>query len=116
MFENIAAAPPDAILGISEAFNKDPNPNKVNLSVGVFKDEAGKTPIPNAVKEAEKRLLDREAVAERRDRAPIHAVTVDSPNELMARAAAQGDLGKGGNPAMRPHSRSWSGLPAGRGI
>lgn len=60
MFENIAAAPPDAILGISEAFNKDPNPNKVNLSVGVFKDEAGKTPIPNAVKEAEKRLLDKE--------------------------------------------------------
>lgn len=60
MFENIAAAPPDAILGISEAFNKDPNPSKVNLSVGVFKDEAGKTPIPNAVKEAEKRLLEKE--------------------------------------------------------
>ncbi len=60
MFEHISAAAPDAILGISEAFNKDPNPLKVNLSVGVFKDEAGKTPILAAVKEAERRLLERE--------------------------------------------------------
>lgn len=60
MFEHIQAAPPDAILGLSEAFNKDPNPKKVNLSVGVFKDESGKTPIPDSVKEAERRLLDKE--------------------------------------------------------
>ncbi len=60
MFEHIQAAPPDAILGLSEAFNKDSNPKKVNLSVGVFKDESGKTPIPEAVKEAERRLLERE--------------------------------------------------------
>jgi hypothetical protein len=41
MFEKITAAPPDAILGLSEAFKNDPNPNKINLGVGVYKDASG---------------------------------------------------------------------------
>ena len=49
--------PPDSILGLTEAFNKDPNPRKINLSVGVYKDEQGNTPILACVKEAERRLL-----------------------------------------------------------
>lgn len=57
MFEQVPVAPPDAILGITEAFNKDPNPAKVNLSVGVYKDESGKTPVLAAVKTAEERIL-----------------------------------------------------------
>lgn len=57
MFEQIEAAPPDAILGISEAFGRDPNPNKINLSVGVYKDESGVTPILDAVRRAENRVL-----------------------------------------------------------
>lgn len=57
MFENIQSAPPDAILGLAEKFRNDPNPNKVNLTVGVYKDEQGLTPILGTVKEAEKRLL-----------------------------------------------------------
>ena len=36
MFEDITAAPPDAILGLTEAFKNDSNPDKVNLGVGVF--------------------------------------------------------------------------------
>jgi len=60
MFESLSMAPPDAILGLGEAFKKDPNPNKINLSVGVFKDAAGNTPVLACVKEAEKRLLDAE--------------------------------------------------------
>ncbi len=58
MFENIQPAPPDAILGLTEAFRNDPNPNKVNLTVGVYKDATGQTPILNCVKQAEKRLLE----------------------------------------------------------
>ena len=50
-------APPDAILGLSEAFAGDKNPRKVNLSVGVYKDATGKTPIMQCVKEAEDRIL-----------------------------------------------------------
>lgn len=60
MFESLSMAPPDAILGLGEAFKKDPNPNKINLSVGVFKDAGGNTPVLACVKEAEKRLLDAE--------------------------------------------------------
>lgn len=61
MFETINPAPPDAILGLSEAFQKDPNPQKINLGVGVYKDENGQTPVLACVKEAEQRLLQAEA-------------------------------------------------------
>ncbi len=57
MLETIQAAPPDAILGLSEAFKSDPNPNKINLGVGVYKDATGKTPILPSVKTAEERIL-----------------------------------------------------------
>jgi aspartate/tyrosine/aromatic aminotransferase len=60
MFETVEMAPPDAILGLTEAFNKDPNPRKINLSVGVFQDADGKTPILQSVKQAERRLLEEE--------------------------------------------------------
>jgi aspartate/tyrosine/aromatic aminotransferase len=60
MFESVPTAPPDSILGITEAFNADPNPRKINLSVGVYKDAGGKTPVLATVKAAEKRLLESE--------------------------------------------------------
>lgn len=56
-FDAVPIAPPDAILGLSEAFAADKNPRKVNLSVGVYKDATGKTPIMRCVKEAESRIL-----------------------------------------------------------
>ncbi len=58
MFESIQPAPPDAILGLTEAWKKDPNPNKINLGVGVFKNDKGQTPILTSVKVAERRLVD----------------------------------------------------------
>ncbi len=61
MFDQLEMAPPDAILGLTEAFNKDPRPNKINLSVGVYKDEAGKTPVLTAVKQAERKILESES-------------------------------------------------------
>lgn len=60
MFQSVATAPPDPILGLTEAFKKDPNPNKINLGVGVYKDPSGQTPVLRSVKEAERRLLDLE--------------------------------------------------------
>ncbi len=59
-FDRIEAAPADPILGISEAFKKDPRADKINLSVGVYKNEQGVTQILNCVKKAEKILLDEE--------------------------------------------------------
>src|SRR5262245_18903824 len=60
MFDSLPQAPPDAILGLADAFKNDPNPRKINLSVGVYKDEQGHTPILACVKEAERRLLSNE--------------------------------------------------------
>ncbi len=34
LFETIQPAPADPILGLSETFKADPNPKKINLSVG----------------------------------------------------------------------------------
>ena len=60
MFEQIERVPGDAILGLIEAFKKDPNPQKVDLGVGVYRDAHGNTPVMRAVKEAEARLLKNE--------------------------------------------------------
>jgi len=57
MFEFLPTAPPDSILGLNEAYTNDPRPNKINLTVGVFKDEQGRTPILNTVRKAEEILL-----------------------------------------------------------
>jgi aspartate/tyrosine/aromatic aminotransferase len=56
LFEQVTAAPPDPILGLSEAFRNDSNPDKINLTVGVYQDETGVSPVLDCVKEAEKRL------------------------------------------------------------
>ena len=56
MFESITPAPPDAILGLTEAFKQDTSDRKINLGVGVYKDDNGQTPILKCVKEAESRL------------------------------------------------------------
>lgn len=57
MFDTIEMAPPDPILGLEEAFKRDPNPAKINLGAGVYKDETGNTPIFRAVKRAEEQIL-----------------------------------------------------------
>lgn len=50
--------PPDAILGITEAFKRDTNPKKVNLGVGAYRDDAGKPYILSTVLKAEQKILD----------------------------------------------------------
>ncbi len=60
MWKNIQPAPPDSILGLTEQFKKDKNPAKVNLGVGVYKDNSGNTPILGVVKKAEQRLFEQQ--------------------------------------------------------
>ena len=57
MFDRIEMAPPDPILGLEEAFKRDPNPAKINLAAGVYKDAEGTTPILHVVKRAEEQIL-----------------------------------------------------------
>lgn len=60
MFESISAAPADPILGLADLFRADDRPNKINLGIGVYKDETGKTPVLTSVKKAEQYLLEHE--------------------------------------------------------
>jgi aspartate/tyrosine/aromatic aminotransferase len=57
MFELLTRVPDDPILGISAAFKRDTTPLKVDLGVGVYKDDHGNTPVPAAVKRAEAEVI-----------------------------------------------------------
>ena len=56
IFQNVELAPRDPILGITEGFNADTNPTKVNLGVGVYYDDNGKVPVLECVRRAEQIL------------------------------------------------------------
>ncbi|MDF3035672.1 MAG: tyrB [Paucimonas sp.] len=59
LFSAIEMAPRDPILGVTEAFNADKNPNKVNLGVGVYYDDNGKVPLLECVRKAEAQLMEK---------------------------------------------------------
>ncbi|BAO00680.1 AspC protein [Candidatus Pantoea carbekii] len=61
MFELISDALSDPILGLADLYYTDKRKNKVNLGIGVYKDETGKTPILDSVKQAELYLLENES-------------------------------------------------------
>jgi aromatic-amino-acid transaminase len=50
---SVELAPGDPILGVTEVFVADKNPNKVNLGVGVYYDDNGKVPLLECVREVE---------------------------------------------------------------
>ena len=60
LFSTIEMAPKDPILGISEAYQADIRPKKVNLGVGVYYNAYGKIPILDCVNEAEKIIAARQ--------------------------------------------------------
>lgn len=60
MFTSISAAPADPILGLADLFRADDRPHKINLGIGVYKDETGNTPVLTSVKKAEQYLLENE--------------------------------------------------------
>ena len=55
-FAEVPLAPKDPILGITDQYNADPRPDKVNLGVGVYYDESGKLPLLDSVSLAEDAL------------------------------------------------------------
>jgi aspartate aminotransferase len=59
-FQSIAQVPGDPILGLMETYLADPRSNKMDLGVGVYKDDQGHTPILKSVKLAERYLLENE--------------------------------------------------------
>ena len=60
MLEQLSPLPADPILGLLKAYSVDTNPKKIDLGVGVFKDDNGHTPILDCVKTAEQQRTDTE--------------------------------------------------------
>jgi aromatic-amino-acid transaminase len=81
-FADLPTAPDDPILGLSEAFRRDPRPEKVNLGIGVYQNSAGAVPLLDGVRAAEERLV---AKAASRSYLPIegHAAFRDKMEELV---------------------------------
>jgi aromatic-amino-acid transaminase len=61
ILDAVELAPRDPILGLTEAYNADRSPNRVNLGVGVYYDAAGKVPLLECVARAERQLVERAA-------------------------------------------------------
>jgi len=79
MFEAISSLPADPILGLMAAFRADTNSHKIDLGVGVYKNELGQTPVMRAVKQAETRLL-----ANQQTKTYVAPAGQDSFNHLIA--------------------------------
>ena len=60
MFEHLAAVVPDPILGLMAAYRADPDPHKVDLGIGVYRDEHGDTPVLEVVRRVESALIARQ--------------------------------------------------------
>ena len=91
VLENIEMAPKDPILGVTEAYNADPNPKKVNLGVGVYTDDNGKVPVLQCVRTAEQKLAE---TAMPRNYLPIDGIAAYD-------RAVQETLFGAGNPAVK---------------
>jgi aromatic-amino-acid transaminase len=57
MFEHVQPYAGDPIFALVDAFNADPRPAKVNLSIGIYFDEHGRLPVLPSVQQAEARIL-----------------------------------------------------------
>ena len=57
MFEHVEPYAGDPIFALVDAFNADPRPHKVNLSIGIYFDDEGRIPVLDSVRAAEARLL-----------------------------------------------------------
>ncbi len=57
MFDHLEPYAGDPILSLNEAFQKDPRADKVNLSIGIYFDDAGRIPVLDCVRQAEAQML-----------------------------------------------------------
>lgn len=55
LWKDVPLGPPDAILGITEAFKADASPVKINLGVGAYRDDTGKPYVLRCVREVKKK-------------------------------------------------------------
>ena len=127
MFENLGSQPADALLALIKSFGSDQREQKIDLGVGVYRDERGVTPVMRAVKIAERVLTDSQATkcylgpeGDERFVDLIGAVAFGVPLASFAgRLCGVQTPGGGGAlrlgaeliAAARPGARVWVGLP-----
>lgn len=101
MFETISVLPADPILGLGQKFIADNTADKINLSVGVYQDDDGNTPVFDAVKKAEQQLLETQTskayIAQQGDLAFVEKIT-----ELTLGASLTEQLGERVQTVMTP--------------
>ncbi|MFU2329733.1 amino acid aminotransferase [Pseudomonas sp. NFX98] len=107
-FDAIGRVPGDPILGLMEAYAQDPNPRKFDLGVGVYKDAQGLTPIPQSVKLAEARLVERQTTktyigghGEPAFGKAINELVLGADSKLIAEQRAGATQTPGGTGALR---------------
>ncbi|GLH75221.1 aromatic amino acid aminotransferase [Bradyrhizobium sp. SSBR45G] len=124
MFERLSRQPDDPLLALIGIFKADPRPDKVDLGVGVYRDEAGNSPIFRAVKAAERSIWESQSskayVAPEGDQAfldllwsmvggtasPVHAAGVQTPGGSGALRLAADLIRQAGT------GKIWLGLPS----
>src|SRR5690606_34213179 len=110
LFSAVEMAPRDPILGLNEQFAVDPNPNKVNLGVGVYFDDNGKLPLLQCVQVAEKALVDQ---ANARGYVPIDGIAAYDNAVKALVFGADSDVVKSGRVATVQASGGTGGLKIG---
>ncbi|AGI25277.1 amino acid aminotransferase [Pseudomonas sp. MT3] len=107
-FAKVTRVPGDPILGLLDAYRADPNPARLDLGVGVYKDAQGLTPIPRAVKIAEQRLVETETTksyvgghGDALFAARLCEVVLGTDSRLLATQRADATQTPGGTGALR---------------
>ena len=128
MFGSVPSVPPDPIFSLVSQFRADQRSEKINLTVGAYKDESGHTPVMSCVKQAEALILDSESTKNYLgidglekfnhltaklllgDQSPVigdeRYTTIQTPGGTGALRIAAEYLSN-----LRPNSKLWIGLP-----
>lgn len=126
MFDDLKLQAPDPLLSLIGQYAADPRRDKIDLGVGVYRDDNGRTPVFGAVKAAEQRLVDTQAskayLGPDGDPAFVDAIAGIALGALPADRAVSGLQTPGGTGALRlaadliahtlPKARLWLGLPS----
>ena len=128
MFENLKPVALDPILGLMAAFKSDVRTQKIDLGVGVYQDDHGRTPVMAAVKEAESRLMELETTKSYQGMAGdpeynqrMMGLLFGEEHSILKSGRVKSIQAPGGSGALRvaaevvrkarPESKLWIGMP-----
>ncbi|MAD66275.1 MAG: aromatic amino acid aminotransferase [Porticoccaceae bacterium] len=128
MFENLKPVAIDPILGLMVAFKADNRAEKIDLGVGVYQDDRGRTPVMASVKEAESRLMKLETTKSYQGMAGdpdynqrMMELLLGKDHSILSTGRVKSIQAPGGSGALRvgaevirrarPESKLWVGIP-----